>query len=65
MTLLKAILLGALLTWVVASFIAGGGSTGGYLNIEYFDISGHHIQWSWPLFLASTGLSWGILLLMR
>lgn len=65
MILLKALILGAVLTWIVASFIAGGGSTGGHLNVQYFDVSGHHIQWSWPLFLASTGLAGGILWLMR
>lgn len=65
MILLKAILLGALLTWVIASFVAGGGSTGGHLNIEHFVLSGHRIQWSWPLFAASTGLSWGVMWLMR
>lgn len=65
MILLKAMFLGALLTWIVSSFIAGGGSTGGYLHIQYFTVQGHHIQWSWPLFLASTGLSFGILMMMR
>ncbi|MBW8755270.1 MAG: hypothetical protein JF595_14190 [Sphingomonadales bacterium] len=65
MSLLKALFLGGILTFVVAGLIGAGHSTGGYLNIFEFELSGHYIHWSWPLFVVSTGGIWGILLLME
>ena len=65
MAFLKAIFIGAILTLVVSAAIHGGGSAGGFLDIHELMISGHFIPWSWPLFLAATGLSWAILWLMR
>lgn len=65
MSLIKAILLGAILTFVVSAVIHSGGSSGGYLTIREFQVSGHYVSWSWPLFIASTGLAFGILKLME
>lgn len=65
MSLIKAILLGAILTFVVSAAIHGAGSTGGYLVIREYQISGHFVSWSWPLFIASAGLAFGILKLME
>lgn len=58
MNFFKAIIPGALLSWIGASVIGRGGSHGGFLNIETVTIQGHSLQWSWPLFLAGTGLAW-------
>ena len=65
MSLLKAMLLGAILTFVVSAAIWGGQSTGGFLNIYEIQAGSHYVQWSWPLFIAATGLSWGIMLMMK
>jgi hypothetical protein len=65
MSLIKALFLGGILTFIVSELIAGGHSTGGYLNIQEIMLSGHYIHWSWPLFVASVGVTWGILLLMK
>jgi hypothetical protein len=65
MTLIKALPLGGILTFIVSEAIWAGKSSGGYLNIAAYPISGHFLHWSWPLFLVATGVIWGILLLMR
>jgi hypothetical protein len=64
MSLLKALFLGSILTFVVAGLIGAAHSTGGYLYIFEFELSGHYVHWSWPLFVVATGGIWGILLLM-
>lgn len=65
MSLIKALLLGAVLNLIVSGAIHAGGSGGGYLNIGQVQIAGHYIHWSWPLFVAAAGMIWGILLLMK
>jgi hypothetical protein len=65
MSFLKALIPGLLLTLVVCVLIGSNGSTGGFLSIHSQAIQGHHFYWSWPLFLASTGLSWGIFWMME
>lgn len=64
MALIKALLLGGILTFVISTIIGSNGSTAGYLNIHHAAAAGHGFYWSWPLFIAGTGLAWGILLLM-
>ncbi|MGN6356101.1 MAG: hypothetical protein ACTHLU_01315 [Novosphingobium sp.] len=59
--LFKALIPGALLTWIVSTLISSGGSSGGILNIIHFTVQHHQMYWSWPLFLAATGLAWAIL----
>ncbi|HWK42422.1 MAG TPA: hypothetical protein VNR60_10875 [Croceibacterium sp.] len=63
--LLKAVVLGAVLAFVVALFIGSGGSSGGMLNVHTVAIQGHQFFWSWPLFLLGTGISFGLFLLME
>lgn len=65
MSLIKALFMGGILTFVVSALIHSGGSKGGVLNIHQLAIAGHGLDWSWPLFIASTGLAWGIMLMMR
>lgn len=61
---LKAIVLGAFLTVIVSLFIGSGGSTGGWLYVKHVVVSTYSFYWSWPLFVAGTGLPFGIFLLM-
>jgi hypothetical protein len=63
--LFKALIPGALLTWIVSTLIGSGGSSGGILNIIHFTVQHHEVYWSWPLFLAATGLSWAILWMLE
>lgn len=65
MAFIKAVALGAFLTWLVALFVGSTGSTGGHLYIQHFILGEYELLWSWPLFVSSTGLSWGILWMMR
>lgn len=58
MNFFKALIPGALLSWIGASVIGHSGSSGGMLNIEQFALQGHMVHWSWPLFLVGTGLAW-------
>lgn len=65
MELIKALPLGGILTFVVSEVIWATKSTGGYLAIAAIPMSGHFVHWSWPLFIVSTAIITGILLLMR
>lgn len=65
MELLKAVPLGVILTWVVALVIGSTGSSGGQLAIHHMQMGEVTILWSWPLFLAGTGLAWGLLIMQR
>lgn len=66
----KALPFGIFLTLLVALFIGSGGSSGGILAIFPFDVDipqlglDFQLYWSWNLFLAGTGLTFGILLMM-
>ena len=64
-SLIKGVLLGAILTFVVSAAIHAGGSAGGFLNIREILVASHYMAWSWPLFIASSGLAFGILKLME
>lgn len=65
MDLIKAMGFGALISGCVALVIGTQGSSGGQLVIESFTVADVRLYWSWPIFLASTGLFWGLLLLQR
>lgn len=60
MNLFKALVPGALLSWVVSSAIGGQGSHGAWLTIERLHFGQHAIYWSWPLFIAGTILAWAL-----
>jgi hypothetical protein len=74
MSVIKAMLLSALLTGIVSLIVGSQGSPGGLLAIFPVDVPAAklHIEhlhdftfyWSWPLFLAGTGLAWAILLML-
>jgi hypothetical protein len=62
--LLKAIVVGLFLAWLVSLFIGSGGSAGGMLYVRHVAVWGYEFYWSWPLFVIGTGLAFGIFLLM-
>ena len=61
---LKAIVVGAVLAFVVSLFIGSGGSSGGVLNVRHVTVADYHFYWSWALFVAGTGLAFGIFVMM-
>lgn len=65
MDLLKAMVIAAVLTGCVAIVIGSQGTSAGQLQIHAMTVGGARIFWSWPMFLAGTGLSWGLFLLQR
>ncbi|BDI59832.1 hypothetical protein [Qipengyuania nanhaisediminis] len=65
MGLLKAMTIAAVVTGCVAIVIGSQGSSGGQLMIRSFEVADYRLFWSWPLFLAGSGLSWGLILLQR
>ncbi|MEL6878107.1 MAG: hypothetical protein AAGL68_08435 [Pseudomonadota bacterium] len=60
---IKATLLGGILTFVVAIVIGSQGSRGGFLAIHNMPVGDYSVFWSWPMFLASSGLCWALILL--
>jgi len=65
MSFVKALIPALILTLVVATIIGSNGSAGGFLMIHHTAIGTHQFYWSWPLFIASTGLAWGIFSIME
>ena len=57
MSLIKGLIPGSLLTWIVAGVIGSTGSRGGFLQITKVVFEGHTFYWSWILFMAVTGLA--------
>lgn len=65
MEIFKGLLVGAVLTFVVALVIGSQGSTGSFLHIHRLTIMEIQFWWSWPLLLASSGIAWGIMSMMK
>ena len=65
MEFFKAVPLGGILTWVLAVVIGSQGSRGGQLAIHQMPVHTFEVWWSWPLFLAATGLAWGLMIMQR
>lgn len=61
--LIKALVPGILLSWVVSTVIGASGSTGGILSIHRFVFHQQHMGWSWPLFFAGTFLAWALFMM--
>lgn len=64
MSLVKAVFLGGLLTWVVSLILGKNHQSGGWLGVHEIVIQGYSIDWSWPLFFAATLLAWAILAML-
>lgn len=65
MSFVKALVPGIILTFVVCIILGSNGSQGGWLEIYRVHIEGISFYWSWQLFIAATGLSWGIFWMME
>lgn len=63
--LIKAILPGALLSWLVSTFLGSRGGSGGLLHIQHFNLNGTEIYGSWTLFIIATALGWAIFKMME
>ena len=63
--MIKAMGLGVILTGAIALVIGSQGSSAGPLMIEGLRVGTYNLYWSWPIFTAGTGLSYGIILLQR
>lgn len=59
--LYKALVPGALFTWIVAMVLVSGGTSGGALSVHMVHFQSISFPWSWMLFLGGTALSWFIL----
>jgi hypothetical protein len=61
MAFFKALIPGALLTFVVAMVLGINHMRGGVLMVHRVMIDGQDFYWSWPLFVVGTGLAWAII----
>jgi hypothetical protein len=65
MALMKAMLPGSLLTFIIAMIFGTNGSSGEFLQVYREMLAGYDFYWSWPLFVASTGIGWGLYAMME
>lgn len=65
MDLLKALMLGAVLSGTIGLIIGSQGITAGPLAIQLVSLADAKLYWSWPVFLTGSGLAWGLMLLQR
>ena len=65
MDVIKALMLGALLTGTVALVIGSQGTSAGPLAIHMVPVAEAKLYWSWPLFVSGSGLFWGLMWLQR
>lgn len=62
--LIKALIPGIFLSWIVATFAGSGGFRGGVLMAQHVSVGGQQFYWSWPVFLGGTLLSFAIFKMM-
>lgn len=65
MDMIKAVMLGAILTATLALVIGSQGTTAGPLAIHLVPLGDIKVYWSWPIFFSGSGLAYGIMLLQR
>lgn len=65
MSLIKALFLSGILTFVLSAVIHAAKYAGGPLHIAEVQLAGHAVAWSWPLFIIAGVIIWGIMLIMR
>jgi hypothetical protein len=63
--MVKAMGFGVILTGSVALVIGSQGTSAGPLAVEALQVANYKLYWSWPIFVAGTGLSWGLIALQR
>lgn len=65
MSFVKSLLPGFILTFVVSLIMGSNGARGAWLDIHRVTLQGQDFYWSWPLFVAATGLAWMLFWLME
>lgn len=65
MPLFKGLIPGFCLTFIVAMILGSNGVSGDWLEVHRVAIEGYRFYWSWPLFIASTGLATSIFWMME
>ncbi len=65
MDVIKALMLGAILSATLALVIGSQGTSAGPLAIHIVNVVDAKLYWSWPIFVSGSGLAWGIMLLQR
>lgn len=65
MDVIKALMLGAILSGTLALVIGSQGSSAGPLAIHPVNIADAKLYWSWPIFFSGSGLAFAIMLLQR
>lgn len=63
--LIKALIPGMFLSWIVSTFVGTKGSSGGLLHIQHFTLAGTELHGSWTLFIIGTALAWAIFKMME
>jgi hypothetical protein len=64
MTLIKALIIGGFLTWLLSLVFGKNHQQAGWLSVHQMAVLDYHVYWSWPLFVAATGLAWAIMAMM-
>ncbi len=65
MSTIKALFPGAAITFMISAILYGAGTRGGVLALERAELLDFNLYWSWPLFLATFGLSRALLWMME
>lgn len=65
MDLLKALMLGAVLSATIGMVVGSQGTSAGPLAVHLVSLADAKLFWSWPVFLSGSGLAWGLMLLQR
>ena len=60
MSFVKGLIPGTILTWVLCLILGSNGVSGTWLEIHSVSLQSHDFYWSWPMFVAATGLAWSI-----
>jgi hypothetical protein len=65
MDVIKAVMLGAILSATLALVIGSQGTSAGPLAVHMVNVADAKLYWSWPIFVSGSGLALGIMLLQR
>ena len=65
MPFVKALIPGTILTFVICLILGSNGTSAGWLEVHRITLQGQDFYWSWPFFVAATGLSWALFWMME
>lgn len=65
MSTIKALVPGAILTFLISALLYNGGMRGGVFALQQAHVHDFDLVWSWPLFLATFALSRALLWMME